>query len=353
MDITFKYELTDIEKKSLFDFYNSLPFVTMEQNPLWVELLMDKGKYCFFWASENGEIVCSAIIKESKKAVFNYAEIEFGPLYKDPDVLVASLQSISDHYRKKSFVFLTSQLASPTGAATDLVEYKLSKLLPIKQQFDRNNWSSVVIDLSKGENEIFKSFSKGHKSDVKKSLKNELQVAVPKDAAELNAFIDVFIRMQKERSLPVTENETQIFFQRVHQSLLQHHLGKILLVKDKEGKILGGIVLLFQGCTVRYYKGAADPAMRQIPILHLALWEGIRVAKADGFKWFDLWGYNHFVDEKDQVFYINRFKKGFGGDFIFYPKKIYFIYNKMLYYFYNKSVKIYKKLKAGKSKAAS
>ena len=352
MDIVFKYDLTNDERKSISDFYNSLPFVTMEQNLLWVEL-SDKGKHCFFWAIENREIVCAAIIKESKKAIFNYAEIEFGPLFKDSDMLIESVKAIHDYYKKKSFTFLSAQLAHPTGTLTDYVEYRLNKILQVKQQFDRDNWSSVIIDLSKDENEIFKSFSKGHKSDIKKSLKNELTASAPKDNNEMNAFIDIFIRMQKERSLPVVENETRSFFNRVYDFLLKNRLGKILLVKDKEQKILGGVVLLCQGCTIRYFKGAADPALRQIPILHLALWEGIREAKKDGFKKFDLWGYNHFVDENDQVFYINRFKKGFGGDFIFYPKKMYFIFNGLLFFFYTKGLKIYKKYKTRKGKMPS
>ena len=37
--------------------------------------------------------------------------------------------------------------------------------------------------------------------------------------------------------------------------------------------------------------------------------EAIKLAKTTGCLYFDFGGYNHYVTEKDQIFYINRFKK--------------------------------------------
>ena len=45
-------------------------------------------------------------------------------------------------------------------------------------------------------------------------------------------------------------------------------------------------------------------------------------AKDRGLAWFDLWGYNHHVDQNDQRHQINRFKKGFGGQFVSYPRPV-------------------------------
>jgi lipid II:glycine glycyltransferase (peptidoglycan interpeptide bridge formation enzyme) len=100
-------------------------------------------------------------------------------------------------------------------------------------------------------------------------------------------------------------------------------------------------LLAFQVNTVLYFKGSSDPNSRHLPVLHMAIWEGIKMAKRLGFDFFDLWGYNHFAKENDQVFFINRFKKGFGGEYIFYPKKIYFIYKPLRY----KLLQLLKKVK--------
>jgi lipid II:glycine glycyltransferase (peptidoglycan interpeptide bridge formation enzyme) len=52
------------------------------------------------------------------------------------------------------------------------------------------------------------------------------------------------------------------------------------------------------------------------------MYEAIMKAKNDNFKYFDFWGYNHFVDESDQIYNINKFKKGFGGYYTFFAKNM-------------------------------
>ena len=54
----------------------------------------------------------------------------------------------------------------------------------------------------------------------------------------------------------------------------------------------------------------------------MVLYEAIRKAKTDNFRYFDFWGYNHFADQSNPVYYINRFKKGFGGYYSFFAKKM-------------------------------
>ncbi len=44
------------------------------------------------------------------------------------------------------------------------------------------------------------------------------------------------------------------------------------------------------------------------------------MAKSRGLKFFDFGGYAVDVKEGDQLFDINRFKHGFGGELVTYPK---------------------------------
>lgn len=334
MEFNFAYGLTKEEKSEIESFYDSLEYVSLEQYPSWAVLEKGNFKNCFFTAKEAGKIVCSAVIIERKAWIFRFAIIQFGPLFREPEVLVASIGEIEKFYRKKSYVFLTIQLGFPTGSMSDLVEYRLNKLMKINTFFDRENWSSLVVDLYETEENIRRNFSKGHKSDLKKSEKNDITVSTVTEDWELEAFCRLFVKMNRERGLPVEEIDSNAFFQRTFSFLHQTGKGEFMIVKDEKGTILGGIVLIFQGNTVRYFKATSDSAFRHIPVLHLALWEGIKRAKARGFHFFDFWGYNHFVDEGDQVFFINRFKKGFGGNYLFYPKKMYFSFKPAMYRLY-------------------
>jgi lipid II:glycine glycyltransferase (peptidoglycan interpeptide bridge formation enzyme) len=173
--------------------------------------------------------------------------------------------------------------------------------------------------------------SKGHKADIKKSNKLAMSVTELNSAQDFNCLMSIFENMHKKRKLNIDQQEFYFLIKNVKDFFIYKNVGKILIVKDRDGKIIGGIILAFQGSIIRYYKGASDPDYRHLPVLHLAIWESIQLAKKLGFNSFDFWGYNHFAKENDQVFLINRFKKGFGGNYLFYPKKMYFIYKPFRY----------------------
>ncbi len=331
MKFDFTYRLSPGEKSDIEVFYHSLDHVTIEQYPDWTGLEEGNFNYCFFTAREDGKIVCSAVIMERRARIFRSARIRFGPLFNDADVAIASIQAIHRHYRSQGYTFTTIQMAIPTGYIADYIEYRLNKAVEIRYYYNRDNWSSLALDLHKTEEEILKNFSKGHKSDIKKSEKIKISVAGMSTREELEVFCGIFIKMNKERGLLINGEDSISFFNNLYDFVQQQGKGRFLIVKDESGNILGGIVILFQGDTVRYFKGASDSGYRHIPILHSAIWEGIKEAKSMGFHYFDFWGYNHFVNEKDQVFYINRFKKGFGGSYTFYPKQMYFIYKPLMY----------------------
>lgn len=88
--------------------------------------------------------------------------------------------------------------------------------------------------------------------------------------------------------------------------------------------IVGALIIIFQGNSARYLKSASDPVRKDISIMHIGLFEAMKYCKAKGCLTFDLWGYNHFVNSNDQLFKVNTFKKGFGGNFTFFPKRMNF-----------------------------
>ena len=330
MQFDFSYNLESGKRSGWKTLMDGLPLQPIEQDPEWPRIESAPVFYCYFTASVENQIVCTAIIAESRKAIFKSADIRFGPIFTDPEQLIASIQAIHDYYRSGGYMICTVQLAVQTGAATDYLEYMLNKKLKTAYRFDKNNWSSLIVHLQAPEEELFKGFSKGHKSDIKKAFKNNIRVFECESPEEFNIFCNIFSKMNRERGLGMHDGDNSRFLKTAYEYLKEENKGKVLLVKDESGNILGGVIIVFQGRSSRYFKGASDLAYRHMPILHLAIWEAIKMSKSAGFEHFDLWGYNHFVKESDQIFFINRFKKGFGGEFIFYPKKMYFIFRPLL-----------------------
>jgi lipid II:glycine glycyltransferase (peptidoglycan interpeptide bridge formation enzyme) len=84
------------------------------------------------------------------------------------------------------------------------------------------------------------------------------------------------------------------------------------------------VIIVRQGSTARYFLGATDPARKDVPVLHLGIFEAIRKSQAMECAAFDFWGYNVYAEEGEQIYHINRFKKWFSGSLLFYPKIMHF-----------------------------
>lgn len=317
MQAVFKSELDNAELKNISDFCKSVDYCSIEQSIGWTDLFY-KTKICYFYLIDETGIKSFSQINEN----FKFAHIFFGPVCCDKELMVISINEIIQYYRKRHFYFLDIQMYYKSGYDTDFIEYALNKLYKIKYLFNSENTkSSIEINLEDSIDEIYNRIRKGHKSDIKKAIKMGVTVNKVNSIAELNSFTDVYSKMCKVRNIDNGDlSEEKI--STIHNYLIENNKGEILVVKDSSGIVLGGAILVHQGISVRFLKGTSDPDRRDLPILHLVLYEAILKAKADNFKYFDFWGYNHFVDENDQVYNINKFKKGFGGYYTFFAKKM-------------------------------
>ena len=343
MRAVFKYELDTSEIENIQKFCNSVDMCSAEQWIGWPEYFHNKSKICYFYLSDEIGIKSFCQINES----FGSAHIFNGPVCSEPDKIIDSINEIICYYKKKYFYYLAIQMYIKSGYDTDYIEYKLNKKHDIKYFFNNaNTKSSIEIDLSKNIDEIWRSFSKGHRNSINKSRKLGVTIKVVTSKEELNSFLDICTKLCKSRNLRENWFEKENI-DTIHKYLINNNKGQILIAKDSNGDIIAGDMLLYQGNTVRMYRGAMDPDRRELPVSHLSTFESIIRAKNDHFKYLDLWGYNHFANENDQAFSINHFKKGFGGDFTFFAKKMnislipygYYIYRSLKYLMY-----IYRKL---------
>lgn len=317
MQAVFKTELDSTEIESINKFCNSSDYCSIEQCIGWTQML-HKTKICYFYLTDNDQIKSFSQINEN----FRFAQIIYGPVCCDKELMIASINEIISHYKKRGFFYLSIQMFYKSGYETDYIEYMLNRKYSVNYFFNnKNTKSSIEINLEESQEEIYKKIRENHKRNIKKALKSGITADVIKNTADLTSFIEVYSKMCKTREIDggglSSENIKDIY-----NYLIKNNKGQILLAKDKDNIILGGVILTYQGISVRYLLGASDPERHDLPILHVVLYEAIRRAKTDNFKFFDFWGYNHFVDERDQVYHINHFKKGFGGYYIFFAKKM-------------------------------
>ena len=334
MEFKVKNELSKEEYEKTVNFLDSLPFYCIEQHPDWNVKIEAYSHSFFLCTDENNNILGFANIILSN-GPFKTAQINFGPAFRDFEVLESAIKFLHNYFSTNKFIFFSVQLGIQISNQTELLEYNINRDYKVKYHFKPGNlWASVCVDLVTSENEILNSFSKGHKSSIKSVYsKSKLRVSRENNPEHLKSFLNLYIKMMEVRKLDFNKADTLHLFDSINDFIYENNNGFIEYILEGDS-LVGGVIIIFQGRSVRYFKGAGDPERRDIPILHFGLFEAMKFCKQKGFISFDLWGYNHFVDEKDQIFYINRFKKGFSKDFIFFPKRMHFILKPLVFKIY-------------------
>jgi lipid II:glycine glycyltransferase (peptidoglycan interpeptide bridge formation enzyme) len=321
----FKETLDSKIKDKVLNFLKKNEAASIEQDPDWYRIKNSQKKSIHFYALQNEEIVCYCNVTENKII----AQIYFGPVFSETKTLVSSLEAIRNYYLRKGFAQLEVQLGIETNGNSDEIEYSLFNKLPFIQKFDTSNWSTISIRLDSEIEEIFKSFKNNHRGSIKKAIKGGLIVKVINTSEEIKKLAEIYDKMYLARNLINNLHNTLEVFDKFYKLFLERNNGQFLGVFNSNDIMIGGIVVVIHNNEMCYKYGTTDPEFRKLPILHLALFEAIKLAKTKGLKSFDFGGYNHFVKEGDQVYAINFFKRSFGGEYIFYPKKMYFRLNKM------------------------
>jgi hypothetical protein len=317
MQAIFKYELDQTELENINRFCNSVEYFSIEQSIGWTQLFY-KSKICYFYLQDESGIKSFSQITERLRS----AQICYGPVCNDKELMVISVNEIINYYQKQRFYYLGIQMYQKSGYDNEYIEYSLNKLHSIKFFFNTENAkSSIEINLDESLDDIFKKIKHGHRNDIKKAINLGITCDVVKDKTELDYLFVIYSKMCKVRNIDTGGLSKENIYE-IYNYLIKNKRGQILIGKDKNNVVLGGEILFYQGISVRCWKGVSDPERRDIPTSHLLLYEAIKKSKNEKFKYFDFGGYNHFVDEKNHVFYINHFKKCFGGYFTFFAKKM-------------------------------
>jgi len=315
MNASFRRELDDSEAKAIRDFCAAADYFAIEQALGFPEILY-RTRITYFWLSDDRGIRSFAQINETTAC----AHIWFGPVCDDPVMMIESVRRIADFYRRKGYWYLGIQPYRKSGPEADYIEYSLNRELRIKYLYNNENTkSSLEIDLGRSLNDISNHFSKGHKSAVTRAGKSGITLHDLNTPADLQDFVRIYEKMRNHRRIKGHTAEEIIG---ICNYIQENRCGAVFLARDSNTELIGGSVFVYQGLSVRYLLSAADPSRRDLPVTHFIIYKAIERFKDLGFSYFDFWGYNHFARPDTQIYHINKFKKGFGGSFIFLMKKM-------------------------------
>lgn len=341
MSLQFEWvtELSDEQLIMLQKFYCKLPLVHIEQFPNWNEIsqMGVPVSYCLAW---NGNSL------EGYGMVYEYnkilADIKSGPLTTSLDTSMEIILEARRRYKSRGFLSLQVILGMEVGSISTFLQYSIYRKHRFKWYFDRSNKGTLLLKLDdKTDEELLKYFSENHRRAIKKGKKYNLVCRKLMTMAEIMQFSDGFSQMYLRRKIKRSYEKNLKSFTSIFAWLKNNkYLGFFIGVFEQE-KMIGGMLMLIRNNRAEYYSGFTLPDERRIPIGHLAFYEIMKLLKESGISYFDFGGFSALADENDQVYQINRFKKGFNGEYFFYPPKMYFSLRPMG----NTTIRILKALK--------
>ena len=166
-------------------------------------------------------------------------------------------------------------------------EIRTSARFPVEIPFlSRQDLQFVthLLNLEQPLKDIWASFHRGQVvRSIRKALRSGLKLEDCRDRREVSEFYRLYLKMRTHRGLlpqPLS------FFQNLWDELSPQ--GRVQLSFARLGsRTVSAVFLLKYRDVVIYEYGATHPAALKARPSHLLLWRSIRMAHAEGYRWFD------------------------------------------------------------------
>jgi lipid II:glycine glycyltransferase (peptidoglycan interpeptide bridge formation enzyme) len=187
--------------------------------------------------------------------------------------------------------------------------------------FKVKNHGTYMLDITAEESELYKSFSKGHKSSIQKAIKANVQVRI-EEGKSAESLIDDFCKVQDSLFIRKRKNFLPVYVKSKEfiTKLLNSKQSKVYLVVAYFEDVPAAVAIFVSfNSMVYYYAGASDYQLTKktqaANLLHL---EFMKFAKQNGYTQYDFGGAEQDCDKSSNMYGVYEFKKHFGGEFIEY-----------------------------------
>lgn len=270
------------------------------------EFLKDKAIQSDF----DGKGHALMIVKNAKRG--RYLEIPCGPLtdWNDKKAVKAVFDEIIKTGKSEHCVFVRVR---PQLRATEDNLKLLADLGLKKSPMHLAAEHTVVLDLTKSEDELLADMRRQTRYEVRRSLKQG--ITVTKDDSE--EIFKEFHRVQSETA------KRQGFVPPNLNTLLAERKAfkgniNIYVTKTAEGEPIAYGMIIKSGKEGDYYEAASTDLNRKLPGAYALLWQAIKDLKAEGYERFNLWGIAPPNQPNHRYAGVTTFKTGFGGEVVEY-----------------------------------
>lgn len=180
----------------------------------------------------------------------------------------------------------------------------------------RYHTETAVVDLSPSVDEIFSTFRKTTRYEIRKEQKANIHVTIENDQANIDKFYSLHRRHSQRTNVSLLDKG---YFEFLLNDFLRTKDNGFVAVASINDEPISGGIFLRAGDRVWYVHGASRLSSPQSPSgSHLLQWECMQHAKREGCAWYDLGGIMRSIGDKDDRFGVTLFKSGFSKSVLEY-----------------------------------
>lgn len=241
-----------------------------------------------------------------------------------PPIPFVEIEKLAQEHRAFQIIIEPLRLAEPRqgrGKAGPIFK----DYHPLKSPFIPTK--TLIKDLKPTEQEIFASFSKNKRRDIRLAQRNNLTIkeGTPEDFLELKKQY-----LLRKFILPIgTRREIKNLYDAFDPKakiLIAYPLclaESPMVIGGKAGQPLAGVFLLFHDKVAYYWQAAATDEGKKLLAPTLLVWEAIKLAKKIGCTKFDFEGiYDERFPQNRSWEGFTHFKEGFRGKEILYSRPL-------------------------------
>jgi lipid II:glycine glycyltransferase (peptidoglycan interpeptide bridge formation enzyme) len=217
--------------------------------------------------------------------------------------------------------------SSDSGLVFARIEPEKTVELPkaVKNIQPTNNW---VLSLEPDEDAILQKMKPKHRYNIGLAQKRGVVVRQG-DKKDILALWRLLLETAQRNNFRL---HPQNYYWNLFEVLSPKNLK--LMIAEYKGQVLAASAFTLFFDTALYLHGGSSSQYKEVMFPHLLHWESIRLAKKEGFKFYDFGGVAPNDDQNHPWAGISRFKKGFGGFEVVYPGAYDLIFSPLWYNVY-------------------
>jgi lipid II:glycine glycyltransferase (peptidoglycan interpeptide bridge formation enzyme) len=278
------------------------------------------------WGKADTPVAAAQILaRPIPRTPWRFLYVAKGPAldYADTALTRRVLADLESYARKNEALFIKMdpdvprQCGEPqAGHSPDAIGQAMLNLL------DRRGWrfspeqiqfrNTVVVNLAGELDDLLARMKSKWRYNIRLAERKGVDIRTGSTEADLATFYQMYAETAARDGFLI---RPEAYYRDVWQRFLEAERAQMLLA-SVQGEIVAGLILFIFGQRACYMYGASTGQQRQLMPNHLLQWAAICRAKARGCTQYDLWGAPDIFDERDRMWGVYRFKRGFGGEVV-------------------------------------